>query len=221
MLKTGSCRSGRRLFLLLLACSCLAACTETINISLHGCLVQDSEETVGAVLPYWKDDAKRIERRLPGPFIAAFFSAPADLDALGSSNHVSHLQYNIIACASVGDEAYLVDGDVFRSSPIEVESLVGSGRSIGEHVYKVYIPRSLTQIGKRAEGYALLNVPEELGKVRSTGLCMIIGGGNMLGGGFWSQAVRVPVKAVGDSLEISLETEQSTSTPEPAKSPEE
>jgi len=200
----------------------LVACTESIEILIRGCRVENEEPTGGAVLPYSRTVPNSLAQNAePGPFITVIFSAPADLETLGRNTHIHHLYYNVFACSSVPLDARLCTGDVYRDKTDEIEPALGRNSAAAENLYKVYIPRSLQRIGKRAEVFRDLNVPAELENLRSTGMCMIIGGANMLGTGFWSKPVRVPVMVIDDFLEVNLRPGESTVAPDGSENHEE
>ena len=155
------------------------------------------------MLPYSEKDGKEPQQKTgSAPVITVFFSTPTDLEAFGRRMQIHHLYYSVSACASDPLEDALCDGEVYRANEAEAERLLGSEDAGKVHVYKVHIPNSLQIIGKCGEGIGDLNVPEELKKVRSSGMCMIVGGGNMLASGFWSSGLRVPVSVHDDSFEI-------------------
>jgi len=158
-------------------------------------------------------------RASPGPFIVVLFSTPTDLEALGRRKHIHNLYYSVFACNSADLDANLCDGDVYKLTGKESERLLGRRDKAGENLYKVYIPNSLKVIGRHAEVFRSMNVPDELEKVRRFGLCMAIGGGNMLGGGIWSNPLQIPVVVTADSLEINHRTEMPTATPDVTENP--
>src|SRR6266436_4123451 len=184
------------------------ACRKSIEISLRACFLQNDEPLEGAVLPYSKvmDKDVSARRAKTGPFITVLFSTPTDLESLGKRKEIHHLYSGVFACSSVPLENVLCGWYVYKPTAHEVERLVAPERAAGENFYKVYIPNRLSEIRKYAEVVGGLNVAAEMEKVRSAGLCMIIGGGNMLGGGSWSQPLRIPVAVVNDSLEIKKQT---------------
>jgi len=208
---------------LVLLCFFPPACRKSIEISLRACFLQNDEPLEGAILPYSKKIDKEVAARRgkTGPFITVLFSTPTDLESLGKRKEIHHLYYGVFACSSDPLEDDLCGWDVYKPTADEIERLVRRERSAGENFYKVYIPNRLSEIRKYAEVIGGLNVAAEMEKVRSSGLCMIIGGGNMLGGGFWSQSLRIPVAVVDDSLEIKKETAGSIETPESRASPRE
>lgn len=178
----------------------------SIEISLRGCIQETAPVLVGVVLPYSKKEATEVARRTDSEsVIAVFFSTLLDVETLGKRMQVHHLYYNAFACSSIPLDARIGSGSVYKATVDEGLKLLGSQGNAGETLYKIYLPNSLKQIAKGAEVIYGLNVVEELEKVRSTGLCVVIGGANMLGIGFLSNSLRVPVSVVGDTLVVNDE----------------
>ncbi len=204
MLKRWKCRCLSTMFVLPLWSLITAACNENIKVSLRACLHENGEPREEAVLPYSKEKPPSpVYMPDSGPFITIVFSTPADLESLGKRKEIHHLYYKVFACSSDPFDAELCSGDVYKATPNEGEGQKESEAASGEGWYKIYIPNRLSQMGKCGENVGGLDVAVELEKIRSTGLCIVIGGGNMLGGGLWSNSLRVPVALTGDSLEIN------------------
>jgi hypothetical protein len=179
---------------------------KSIDISLRGCTQEVAPVPGSVVLPYSKKKAPEVARSTDSePVIAVLFSTPLDMEALGKRLQIHHLYYNAFACSSIPLDAHIGSGDVYKATADEKLRLVGSQGKAGEELYKIYLPNSLKRIAKGAEVIYGLNVLEELEKVRSTGLCVVIGGANILGTGFLSNSLRVPVSVVGDTLVINGE----------------
>jgi len=173
----------------------LVGCRESVEISLRTALVEPSEPSAGMVGPgVTKDGSSATGGSRSGPYIVVVFSTPSDLDSLARKMRVHHVYYTLYACSSVASAADLCDGRVYLLGAEEL-ARIQEGQAPSEHnnVYKAYISDSVLRLQGCAQVDGGLDAAQELEKVRSDGLCMTIGAGNMLGGGFSSNAIRVPV----------------------------
>ena len=197
-------KSSRRwLAALIVSSACIVACRASIAISLLRCVDVDGAVEGRPVLPDYTTRKEGIDQTVAtGPLIRALISSSSNLEDLGKAKKVDHVYYVIFACSSAPLDADLYEGLVYEAK--SDGSGVGrvDGSILKENEYAVYIPKNLSVIRKRTEGYRGLDFTQELEKARTTGLCLMIGGGNSWGGGFWSQSLHLPIGVGAEVLEV-------------------
>jgi hypothetical protein len=171
---------------------CLTGCTKRIVVEVPGASIEERQSAVDRVCQY---PGSSRSKEQDGPLIAIHMVSDWDLAALCKHRDVHLLYFVLSACSS---DSELIVGDVLY--PQGMAGARNAGRSA--HQYVAYVPISLERLSARAAVNYGVNVPRELESARHDGLCIAVGGANMLGMGFRSDPVKLPVGITGSSLVV-------------------
>jgi hypothetical protein len=123
-----------------------------------------------------------------------------DLEPL-AEKRTHHLYFELLPCSQRGHGFTLITGTVFVATEDERKTILGRSES-EEHLYKVHIPLDLRRIIEVASSQGALDLPGYLRQAETDGLCVRVGGAQMVGLALFSNMVQAPLAIRDNSLVV-------------------